>query len=77
MSERFSVCRGSLSPFVGHKLHFIFGVLKQFEVPITAMWSRFRTLEPPLEKFLVRFTMRLDETGFERAPHSSRILTAA
>jgi hypothetical protein len=42
MSERFSVCRGTLSPFVGDTLPLIFDYLKQFDVSITAIWSRFR-----------------------------------
>ena len=46
MSERFSVCRGSLSPFVGCKLPFIFRFWKPFEVPFPDKWAQNRTQHP-------------------------------
>jgi hypothetical protein len=43
MSERFSVCRGTLSPFVGDKLPWNIRRLKQFVVSIPAKRSQIRT----------------------------------
>jgi hypothetical protein len=42
MSERISVCRGTLSPFVENKLSLIFRNLKAFMVPIPAKRSQIR-----------------------------------